>query len=200
MDLAAAQHHSAPMCAGSETHEARRGQTTARAGSGWRLWQRCPYRTRRQSRSVTWQLPGCWGRPLRPQGEDSVDGRTLRYLLIVNLALKMKEEEEARRRKREEAEYEAPMQVLDRRVFETEELTLAESYAWRAWAGHLSSQEKKKKRKKKAAEIFLSMLFIPRRSPWEIWTLSSSSPSSLAVLSCFWVLLRQWMHVHASAP
>ena len=36
------------------------------------------------------------GRPPRPQGEDSVDGRTLRYLLIVNLALKMKEEERRR--------------------------------------------------------------------------------------------------------
>ena len=31
MALAAAQHHSAPKCAGPETHEAPRGQTTARA-------------------------------------------------------------------------------------------------------------------------------------------------------------------------
>ena len=31
MALAAAQHHSAPKCAGLETHEALRGQTTARA-------------------------------------------------------------------------------------------------------------------------------------------------------------------------
>ena len=34
MALAAAQHHSSPKCAGPETHEAPRGQTTARAAAG----------------------------------------------------------------------------------------------------------------------------------------------------------------------
>ena len=38
MALAAAQHHSAPKCAGPETHEAPRGQTTARAAAGAQLF------------------------------------------------------------------------------------------------------------------------------------------------------------------
>ena len=38
MALAAAQHHSAPKCAGPETHEAPRGQMTARAAAGAQLF------------------------------------------------------------------------------------------------------------------------------------------------------------------
>ena len=38
MALAAAQHHSAPKCAGPEKHEAPRGQTTARAAAGAQLF------------------------------------------------------------------------------------------------------------------------------------------------------------------
>ena len=38
MPLAAAQHHSAPKCAGPEKHEAPRGQTTARAATGAQLF------------------------------------------------------------------------------------------------------------------------------------------------------------------
>ena len=66
----------------------------------------------------------------RLQGEDSIDGRTLRYLLDVNLTLK-KQKEEARR----EAEHEARMQELDRRVQADVPLSPAESRAWRKWAG-----------------------------------------------------------------
>ena len=92
---------------------------------------------------VTWALPavgGSHGRlrgsPLllgsapRLQGEDNIDGRTLRYLPEVNLTLK-KQEEEART----EAEHEARRQELDRQVQADVLLNLAESRAWRKSAG-----------------------------------------------------------------
>ena len=50
--------------------------------------------------------------------------------------LEKKEEEEARRRERDEAEYEARMLELDFRVDANDQLTQAESHAWRKWAGH----------------------------------------------------------------
>ena len=54
-----------------------------------------------------------------------------------------------RRRKRKEAEHEARMQELHRRVMADEQLNPAESYAWRKWAGHLPSEPRRKKKRKK---------------------------------------------------
>ena len=50
-----------------------------------------------------------------------------------------------------EAEYEAHMQELDRRVHAELPLTPAESRAWRKWAGHfpIPTRRKKKRKKKK---------------------------------------------------
>ena len=62
-----------------------------------------------------------------------------------------------RRRQREEVEYEARMQALSRRVFNNEQLTPAESSAWRRWAGHLPSPRRKRKKRKKK---------LPRGSSW----------------------------------
>ena len=53
------------------------------------------------------------------------------------------------RRRRRRREYEARTQELDRKVFDNEELSQAESDAWCAWAGHLRNQDKKRKRKEK---------------------------------------------------
>ena len=58
-------------------------------------------------------------------GGDGIDDTTVRVLL--QLALKKK-----KRRKQEEAEHERRMQELDRRVSADEQLTPAESFAWRA--------------------------------------------------------------------
>ena len=85
-------------------------------------------------------------------GGDEVDATTVSFLLRENLKLqKKKEEEKERRRKREEAEYEAHMQELDRRVQADVPLTPAESRAWRKWAGHfpIPTRSKKKRKKKK---------------------------------------------------
>ena len=41
------------------------------------------------------------------------------------------------------------MRELDRRVHAYEQLTPAESYAWRKWAGHLPSEPRRKKKRKK---------------------------------------------------
>ena len=66
MALAAAQHHSAPKCAGPETHEAHRDRRQpGQLGSGARLWRRCPDRRRWRSRSVTWLPPGLFLSPRR---------------------------------------------------------------------------------------------------------------------------------------
>ena len=65
-------------------------------------------------------------------GRDDVDATTVSFLVAENLKLQKKEEEEKeRRRKREEAEHEARMRELDRRVWADEQLTPAESCAWR---------------------------------------------------------------------
>ena len=94
------------------------------------------------------------------RGDDGVDGTSLWYFLRNNLARKKKEEEEEklgkkekeeeeRRQKREEAQHEARMRELDRRVWAGEQLNPAESYAWRKWAGHLPSEPRRKKKRKK---------------------------------------------------
>ena len=83
-------------------------------------------------------------------GGDEVDATTVSFLLREHLMLRKKEkEEEERRRKREEAQHEARMRELDRRVWADEQLTPAESYAWRKWAGHLPSEPRRKKKRKK---------------------------------------------------
>ena len=83
-------------------------------------------------------------------GRDDVDATTVSFLVAENLKLQKKEEEEKeRRRKREEAEHEARMRELDRRVWADEQLTQAESYAWRKWAGFLPSEPRRKKKRKK---------------------------------------------------
>ena len=71
------------------------------------------------------------------RGADGVDGTTVSFLLAENLKLQGGEEEEERRREREEAQHEARMRELDRRVWADEKLTPAESHAWRKWAGFL---------------------------------------------------------------
>ena len=83
------------------------------------------------------------------RGADGVDGTTVSYLLAENLKLQKKEEEKKRRRKREEAEYEAHMQELDRRVQADVPLTPAESRAWRKSAGHVPMPTRRKKKRKK---------------------------------------------------
>ena len=83
------------------------------------------------------------------RGADGVDGTTVSYLLAENLKLQKKEEEKERRREREEAQHEARMRELDRRVWADEQLTPAESHAWRKWAGHLPSEPRRKKKRKK---------------------------------------------------
>ena len=78
------------------------------------------------------------------------DGTTVFFLLAENLKL---QKEEERRREREEAEYEAHMQELDRRVQGDVPLTPAESPAWWNWAGHVPvpTRRRKKRKKKKLA-------------------------------------------------
>ena len=80
------------------------------------------------------------------RGADGVDG-TVSFLLAENLKLQKKKEE--RRREREEAQHEARMRELDRRVWADEQLTRAESHAWRKWAGFLPSEPRRKKKRKK---------------------------------------------------
>ena len=83
-------------------------------------------------------------------GGDEVDATTVSFLLREHLKLRKKEkEEEERRRKREEAQHEARMRELDRRVWAGEQLNPAESCAWRKWAGHLPSEPRRKKKRKK---------------------------------------------------
>ena len=83
-------------------------------------------------------------------GGDEVDATTVSFLLREHLKLQKKEKEEKeRRRKREEAQYEARMRELDCRVWAHEQLTPAESHAWRKWARHLPSEPRSKKKRKK---------------------------------------------------
>ena len=72
--------------------------------------------------------------------------------ILLQMALKKRkreEEKEDRRRQEEVADHERRMRVLDRRVWADEELTLEESLAWRAWAGHLPGRKRRKKRRKR---------------------------------------------------
>ena len=86
------------------------------------------------------------------RGADGVDGTTV---LAENLKLQKEEEEEEEeeeekeRRRPEEAEYEAHMQELDRRVQADVPLTPAESRAWRKWAGHIPMPTRRRKHWKK---------------------------------------------------
>ena len=99
------------------------------------------------------------------RGDDGVDGTTSSYLRKVALAKKKKEKEEKeRRRMQEEAEHERRMLVLDRRVNANDQLTPAESNAWRDWAG----EEEEEEEEEEAAQIFLSDLLGPRSSHLEI--------------------------------
>ena len=82
-------------------------------------------------------------------GGDEVDATTVSFLLRENLKLQKEEEEKERRRKREEVQHEARMRELDRRVSSDEQLTPAESHAWRKWAGFLPSEPRRKKKRKK---------------------------------------------------
>ena len=83
------------------------------------------------------------------RGADGVDGTTVSFLLADNRKLQKEEEEEERRREREEAEHEAHMQELDRRVQTDVPLTPAESRAWRKWAGYVPMPTRRKKKRKK---------------------------------------------------
>ena len=83
-------------------------------------------------------------------GGDSVDGTALRFLVKKALDRKKEEEEQAKvKRQKEVAEHERRMRVLDRRVWADEQLTPEESYAWRAWAGHLPGGKRKRKKRRK---------------------------------------------------
>ena len=87
-------------------------------------------------------------------GGDEVDATTVSFLLRENLELQ-KEEEKERRRTREEADYDAHMQELDRRVQADVPLTPAESRAWRKWAGHfpLPTRSKEKEEEEKTSSV-----------------------------------------------
>ena len=91
MALAATQQHSAPKCAGPETHEAPRGHTTDMAAGK---------RPAALSRSVTFLPPGRWAVLLASK----VMTASMAVLLKANSALQKKEEAsaaEAARRRRE---------------------------------------------------------------------------------------------------
>ena len=117
-------------------------------GRGRRLFPRCPSRRLGQSRSVT--VPLLSTPSLADTMADQVDDRAVQ--LLLKLALSKKEsdvEREERRRQEEVAEHERRMRVLDRRVAADEQLTPEESYAWRAWAGHLPGGKRKRKKRRK---------------------------------------------------
>ena len=81
---------------------------------------------------------------------DPVDDRAVQFLLQMALKKKKREEEKEERRRQEEvAEHDRRMRVLDRRVWDDEELTPEESLAWRAWAGHLPRRTRKRKKRRK---------------------------------------------------
>ena len=86
-------------------------------------------------------------RTVRPSlaGGGQVDPTTSSFLLRENL--KLQKEEEERRRKRVEAEYEAHMQELDRRVHADVPLTPAESRAWRKTSPCRGGERKRGRRK-----------------------------------------------------
>ena len=97
MALAAAQHHSAPKCAGPETDEVLRGLTTARAAGT------------RPAGTVTVGYVAAPG-PLLVvaslAGRDEVDATTVSFLLRENLRQRQMEEEERRMEEMEQAKKE----------------------------------------------------------------------------------------------
>ena len=128
-------------------------------GRGRSLLRRCPFR-RRQSRSVTWLPRGlssphrCW----RTLLSETVDARTVMFLLQKTFARKKEEEEEEEEERRKEVakqqeeKYEAKMLLLNDRV--SHDLPLAEDEwaAWREWSVLVpssSSSGKRRKRKKR---------------------------------------------------
>ena len=110
---------------------------------------------------------------------DQVDDRAVQLLLKLALTKEKSEEErEERRRQEEVAEHERRMCVLDRRVAADEQLTPEESYAWRAWAGHLpGGKRKRKKRRKKKLPKSSSFLRLSRCS-------SNCVPSCCRLQAC----------------
>ena len=133
-----------------EPHYALRGQKTPPPGERLAPLSEVagPQRSDRTVRHSAGEAPLLVVPSLR--GADGVDGTTVSFLLAENLKLqKKKEEEKERRREREEAQHEARMRELDRRVRADVQLTPAESYAWRKWAGHLPSEPRRKKKRKK---------------------------------------------------
>ena len=132
--LAAAQHHSAPRSAGPETHNAPRGQTTARAAAGPQYFTFGDDEERAAgTHSGVMAEPAVQGRLvascLSPGGapslafpslaapdRDAVDGATLHFL--VNAAVRLQAELDRRKKKEEEEEEEKAKQE------EHEKLTL----------------------------------------------------------------------------
>ena len=157
----------------SEVAGPQRSDRTARHSAGeapllvvW-SWCRSLWRTTTRPRGTSSKRPSCGRRRRREAGgggclarcpDPAPDaGTTVSFLLAENLELQ-KEEEKERRRKWEEAEHEARMRELDRRVMADEQLNPAESYAWRKWRGFLPSEpRRKKKRKKKNFLVLLGL-------------------------------------------
>ena len=134
-----------------EPHYALRGQKTPPPGERPAPLSEVagPQRSDRTVRHSAGEAPLLVVPSLR--GADGVDGTTVSCLLAENLKLQKKKEEEEkeRRRKREEAQHEARMRELDRRVMADEQVNPAESYAWRKWRGFLPSEPRRKKKRKK---------------------------------------------------
>ena len=166
MALATVMHHSYKV---HTEYGAPRSQTTAtRASEGEVHEQHVGLRAQKRP------LPGTRPAPLSEVSEPQVGAVTVGYVAalvpllstpsladtmadqvddravdILQFALKKKEEVEERRRQEEVAEHERRMRVLDRRIAADEQLTLEESYAWRAWAGHLPGGKRKRKKRRK---------------------------------------------------
>ena len=161
MALAESLHHAAP-----------RGQKMARAGGvereeNFEPWLLDPPLRQVQSRLVTW-LPRA--SPLHtPLLADTVantvDARTVKFLLQMSLSEKKNREEEER--KGEEERHERRMLELNHRVGEGLSLTDAEWSAWCKWATSSSSsagkrRKRKKRRKKKTPQTSSSGVRIRR--------------------------------------
>ena len=125
---------------------------------------------------------------------EAIDGRTLRYLLKVNLARKKKEEEE-QERKAEEEEHEERMLEIHRKVRADEAVTDAEWSAWKAWRGIGSSSSgvKKRKRKKRRKKRLPKSSSSRSARTWCSGQSSTSPlPSMLGVyVPCGYLLIRQ---------
>ena len=166
-------------------------------------WRSAPLSevARPQDAAATVGLRGCRGSSpggASLAGGDGVDGTTVSYLLKV--ALVKEEEEKDRRRQREVAECEARMQALHRQVSANEQLTRAESYAWRKLSGHLPSvkSERKKRRRKKLPKASSSRssrgarAASTRKSGHSSTSLSSGFGSGVcSLVSCGYMFIRQ---------